>query len=105
MLREPKGIYREQTTDVGKFPANPFGLFDMHGNIWEWCQDEWHENYNGAPKDGSAWLVDNDNQKLLRGGSWRESPRVCRSAFRYYRPRVNRYDRVGFRVVLVRGGT
>ncbi len=79
----PKGEYREQTTDVGKFDANPFGLFDMCGNIWEWCQDEWHENYNNAPADGSAWLSDNDNQyqsRLLRGGSWNHNPACCRSA-------------------------
>ncbi|MFW9264629.1 caspase, EACC1-associated type [Nostoc sp. CALU 546] len=101
-----KGKYREQTTDVGKFPANPFGLFDMHGNIWEWCQDEWHENYNGAPKNGSAWLVDNDNQnRLLRGGSWVNAPRNCRSAYRSCRTRVGRSNHVGFRVVLVRGRT
>ncbi|MEI1376007.1 caspase, EACC1-associated type [Nostoc sp.] len=101
----PKGEYREQTTDVGKFPANPFGLFDMHGNIWEWCQDEWHENYNGAPKDGSAWLIDNDNQMLLRGGSWSDLPRNCRSANRLYDARGGRNNNVGFRVVVVRGRT
>jgi formylglycine-generating enzyme required for sulfatase activity len=102
----PKGEYRKQTTDVGKFPANPFGLFDMHGNIWEWCQDEWHENYNGAPKDGSAWLSDNDNQnRLLRGGSWSSNPGNCRSALRFYYARVDRGSSVGFRVVLVRGRT
>jgi formylglycine-generating enzyme required for sulfatase activity len=102
----PKGEYREQTTDVGKFPANSFGLFDMHGNIWEWCQDEWHENYNGAPKDGSAWLADNDNQfRLLRGGSWDFNPRYCRSVGRYDCARDFRYGDVGFRVVLVRGRT
>ncbi|MBD2563199.1 MULTISPECIES: SUMF1/EgtB/PvdO family nonheme iron enzyme [Nostoc] len=100
----PKGEYRQQTTDVGKFPANPFGLFDMHGNIWEWCQDEWHENYKGAPKDGSAWLVDNQN-RLLRGGSWGSSPRNCRSACRRYDARGSRINFVGFRVVLVRGRT
>ncbi|WP_392481685.1 SUMF1/EgtB/PvdO family nonheme iron enzyme [Nostoc sp. C110] len=94
-----------ETTDVGKFPANPFGLFDMHGNILEWCQDEWHEIYNGAPKDGSAWLIDNDNQtRLLRGGSWDDFPNNCRSAFRGYRARGLRNRGVGFRVVLVRGG-
>ncbi|QKQ72794.1 SUMF1/EgtB/PvdO family nonheme iron enzyme [Nostoc sp. TCL240-02] len=103
----PKGEYRNQTTDVGKFPANPFGLFDMHGNIWEWCQDGWHENYNGAPKDGSAWLVDNDNQnnRLLRGGSWASAPRNARSACRGYDARDGRNSGVGFRVVLVRGRT
>ncbi|MEH2270714.1 MAG: SUMF1/EgtB/PvdO family nonheme iron enzyme [Nostoc sp.] len=102
----PKGEYREQTTDVGKFPANPFGLFDMHGNIWEWCHDEWHENYNGAPKDGSAWSVDNDNQnRLLRGGSWNNNPRNCRSAFRHSLARDFKFVYVGFRVVVVRGRT
>lgn len=101
----PKGEYREQTTDVGKFPANPFGLFDMHGNIWEWCQDEWHENYNGAPKDGSAWLIDNDNYRLLRGGSWDFDPWFCRSAVRNYGARDLRVNAVGFRVVVVRGRT
>ncbi|MBN3910853.1 MAG: SUMF1/EgtB/PvdO family nonheme iron enzyme [Nostoc sp. NMS1] len=102
----PKGEYRKQTTDVGKFPANSFGLFDMHGNIWEWCQDEWHKNYNGAPKDGSAWLVDNDNQnRLWRGGSWPDSPGNCRSACRFDYARGSRHSNVGFRVVLVRGRT
>ncbi|MEH1789275.1 MAG: SUMF1/EgtB/PvdO family nonheme iron enzyme [Nostoc sp.] len=102
----PKGEYREQTTDVGKFPANPFGLFDMHGNIWEWCLDEWHGNYNGAPKDGSTWLVDNDNQnRLLRGGSWDDLPRDCRSANRGYNARDIVNDSVGFRVVVFRGRT
>ncbi|MEH2357485.1 caspase, EACC1-associated type [Nostoc sp.] len=102
----PKGEYREQTKDVGEFPANPFGLFDMHGNIWEWCQDEWHQNYNGAPKDGSGWLVDNDNQnRLLRGGSWSSPPKYCRSVHRRYNARAYWYTRVGFRVVVVRGST
>ncbi|MBW4643993.1 MAG: SUMF1/EgtB/PvdO family nonheme iron enzyme [Goleter apudmare HA4340-LM2] len=101
-----KGEYREQTTDVGKFPANPFGLFDMHGNIWEWCQDEWHNSYNNAPTDGSVWSGDNDNQKrLLRGGSWLSFPRCCRSADRGRDARDVRDSLVGFRVVCVRGRT
>ncbi|MBD2438207.1 caspase, EACC1-associated type [Nostoc sp. FACHB-110] len=100
----PKGEYREHTTDVGKFPANPFGLFDMCGNVLEWCQDEWHENYNNAPTDGSAWLIDNDNQLwLLRGGSWLYNPRNCRSAIRYWYVRDSRNYDAGFRVVVVRG--
>ena len=102
----PKGEYREQTTDVEKFPANPFGLFDMHGNTWEWCQDEWHENYNGAPKDGSARLNDNHNKnRLLRSGSWVNNAYFCRSAYRVCRARVFKYYSVGFRVVLVLGRT
>jgi formylglycine-generating enzyme required for sulfatase activity len=91
---------------VGKFPANPFALFDMHGNIWEWCQDEWHENYNNAPADGSAWLVDNDNQnRLLRGGSWYDFPWFCRSARRFYLACDHRLSDLGFRVVVFPGRT
>jgi formylglycine-generating enzyme required for sulfatase activity/uncharacterized caspase-like protein len=101
-----KGEYREQTTDVEKFPANPFGLFDMHGNVYEWCQDEWHENYNGALTDGSAWLGKDDNQrKLLRGGSWSGSPKDCRSALRFKYARNIKSSLVGFRVVVVPGRT
>ncbi|BCL39223.1 caspase, EACC1-associated type [Nostoc sp. MS1] len=99
----PKGEYREQTTNVGDFPANPFGLFDMCGNIWEWCQDEWHENYDNAPTNGSAWLSDNNQQWLLRGGSWNYFPWLCRSAVRSRSARDRRSDFVGFRVMVVRG--
>jgi formylglycine-generating enzyme required for sulfatase activity len=95
-----KGQYRQQTTEVGIFPANPFGLFDMHGNIWEWCQDEWHKNYNEAPAEGKAWLTDNDNPyRLLRGGSWFNNPGRCRSAIRYKGDPVNNDYTVGFRLV------
>ncbi|MBD1808871.1 SUMF1/EgtB/PvdO family nonheme iron enzyme [Microcoleus sp. FACHB-SPT15] len=96
-----KGQYREQTTDTGSFPANTFGLHDMHGNVWEWCQDTWHENYNGAPTDGSAWVYENANQnrRILRGGSWDGNPGDCRSASRLdYSPDFDD-DYIGFRVV------
>jgi eukaryotic-like serine/threonine-protein kinase len=95
------GIVRG-TTDVGTFPANPFGLFDMHGNVWEWCQDEWHKNYHHAPADGIAWLADNNQNRLLRGGSWCLLFYNCRSANRYYHARVDSRSSVGFRVVMVR---
>jgi eukaryotic-like serine/threonine-protein kinase len=98
----PKGVYREQTTDVGNFPPNSFGLYDMHGNIWEWCQDIYNSSYQGAPTDGSPWLSGSDNNmKRLRGGSWLYMARICRSATRNVNARTNRVEDVGFRVVAV----
>ncbi|MEI6369262.1 MAG: SUMF1/EgtB/PvdO family nonheme iron enzyme [Nostocales cyanobacterium ELA608] len=96
----PKGKYREQTTDVGTFPPNAFGLYDMHGNVWEWCEDDWHENYIDAPTDGSAWNSQSgSNTKLLRGGSWRSSAGYCRSARRLRFWPGFRNHVCGFRVV------
>lgn len=78
-----KGVYRQQTTVVGSFQPNGFGLYDMHGNVWEWCVDYWHENYNGAPVDGSGWWSGgNSNRRVMRGGSWNYYGYVCRSAYR-----------------------
>ncbi|MBI1763261.1 MAG: formylglycine-generating enzyme family protein [Acidobacteria bacterium] len=96
-----KGVYRQQTTDVGSFTANAFGLFDMHGNVWEWCEDVWHDNYNSAPLDGSGWLSGGDSsRRVLRGGSWDNDGRSCRSADRYRYEPGNRGLVIGFRVVL-----
>ena len=78
----PKGKYRRKTTAVGLFPPNAFGLYDMHGNIWEWCADTYQESYVGAPDDGSAWTVDKRTRHILRGGSWLVNPLNCRSAKR-----------------------
>ena len=98
----PKGEYREQTTNVGNFPPNSFGLYDMHGNIWEWCQDIYNSSYQGAPIDGTPWLNGSDNNtKLLRGGSWIDFAWDCRSAFRFRLARAYRFNYVGFRVVAV----
>ena len=97
---EPKSKYLPQTTDVGSFPPNAFGLYDMHGNVWEWCQDDWHNNYIDAPKDGSVWTSRSGNTKVLRGGSWSLFPEDCRSACRLF---LNLDDNgsgiIGFRVV------
>jgi formylglycine-generating enzyme required for sulfatase activity len=81
----PKGIYRKQTSEVGSFPANAWGLQDMHGNVCEWCLDTWHDSYNGAPIDGTPWGSSGDQgARLLRGGSWLFIPRFCRSAIRIH---------------------
>jgi formylglycine-generating enzyme required for sulfatase activity len=96
----PKGKYREQTTPVGQFGVNPWGLADMHGNVLEWCEDHWHPSYEGAPSDGSAWITDDANQlRLVRGGSWYNSPVYCRSAYRDRNNPNFRDDNLGFRVV------
>jgi len=97
-----KGEYREETTNVGSLLSNAFGLYDMHGNVCEWCLDHWHSSYEGAPTDGSAW-IDKDAKEnagmVLRGGSWWYDPVNCRSAYRYYsNPRASN-DLIGFRIV------
>jgi formylglycine-generating enzyme required for sulfatase activity len=95
-----KGIYRQETTPVDTFPPNAFGLYDMHGNVSQWCLDHSHDNYQGAPTDGSAWLSDDENaNRVLRGGNWHIHPDYCRSAFRNIKPRDHRSFDLGFRVV------
>jgi len=105
-----KGTYRRETTEVGSFKvANAFGLYDMHGNVWEWCLDDWHDNYEGAPIDGSAWFDDNDNlsqkpgRAVLRGGSWIISPKFCRSASRVNPSRAYHLNDIGCRIVCAAG--
>ena len=98
------GISREATTPVGSFGvANNFGLYDMHGNVSEWCADSWHSNYEGAPIDGSVWEDEHEQKncfRILRGGSWGNIPENCRSAFRNLNdPRSRRLSFLGFRVV------
>jgi formylglycine-generating enzyme required for sulfatase activity len=109
---------------VGMFPANAWGLQDMHGNVWEWCLDDWHGSYEGAPEDGSAWLIQETGldggkgagrrpnakegggegketgaTRLLRGGSWNNHPGDCRSAVRLHVAPDDAFGDVGFRVV------
>ena len=96
-----KGQYRQQTTDVGSFPPNDFGLYDMHGNVWEWVADTYHENYKGAPNDGSIWgKIGDGKTKVLRGGSWNRDPGNCRSAIRLWHGPDSRFNSIGARVVV-----
>ncbi|MGH1351223.1 MAG: SUMF1/EgtB/PvdO family nonheme iron enzyme [Methyloligellaceae bacterium] len=89
----------KHTVSVGSFDPNPFGLYDMHGNVWEWCEDDWHKNYIGAPSDGSARVEDNNGRgRVLRGGSWDVNPQFLRARDRDRFDRVNRNYGVGFRV-------
>ncbi len=98
---EPKGVYRHVTTEGGAFPPNPFGLYDMHGNLWEWCADPWHESYRGAPPNGGVWELGGEpSLKVLRGGSWHDTPQVCRSAVRLKLPGSVGEEICGFRVAL-----
>ena len=115
-LVPPKGLFRRQTTDVGSFPPNAFGLYDMHGNLREWCADPWHATYQGAPSDGRVWDENNNDNRyqnydllvnikndsrprLLRGGRWFDVPAHCRSAYRLsFDPPDNRFYFIGFRV-------
>ncbi|MEH2182374.1 SUMF1/EgtB/PvdO family nonheme iron enzyme [Nostoc sp.] len=97
----PKGEFRKETTNVGIFSPNSFGLYDMHGNVYEWCRDVYNENYQDAPKDGSAWLTGEENDgRLLRGGGWNDYAWDCRSANRhnYYHTHLDYV--IGFRVVV-----
>ncbi|EAZ90091.1 formylglycine-generating enzyme family protein [Crocosphaera chwakensis] len=110
-----KGEYRRETTEVDQFDAaNPFGLSDMHGNVFEWCLDPWHDNYNDAPTDGRVWdeedyyddivknikqILTDERNRVRRGGSWFPDPYRCRSAYRDgFNPRFDFYD-FGLRVV------
>jgi formylglycine-generating enzyme required for sulfatase activity len=87
-----------QTAPVGSFAPNAFGLYDMAGNVWQWVEDCYHDNYNGAPMDGSAWTTGDCKRHVVRGGSWNSSPRSLRSAQRNWLSLGNRVNDVGFRL-------
>ena len=95
--------YSENSGDkihpVGKKGANPWGLYDVHGNVWEWVQDTWHDTYNGAPDDGSAWRDGVSAIRVLRGGSCLNNANGCKSANRFYYNPGDRYHFLGFRLL------
>ncbi|MDC0834965.1 serine/threonine kinase [Geitlerinema sp. FC II] len=97
-----KRLDAEETTVAGRYRlANAFGLYDMHGNVWEWCYDQWHGSYDGAPTDGSPWIDDDrDGRKsrVRRGGSWLNTPWDCRSTHRVRLEPVCRSYYDGFRL-------
>ena len=90
----------KQTSPVGSFAPNGFGLYDMHGNVAEWVEDCWHDNYEGAPSDGSAWTSGGDSDlRIVRGGSWGDNLRVLRAAYPYRYPQLLSTFIIGFRLV------
>jgi formylglycine-generating enzyme required for sulfatase activity len=94
-----KGEYRQKTVPVDSFEPNPWGLYNVHGNVWEWVEDVWHENYEGAPTDGSAWVQGGDaSRRVVRGGSWDYDPQNLRAANRNGSSPGSRSDNLGFRV-------
>ena len=101
---EAAGVYRHVTTAVGSFPPNAWGLYDMHGNVWEWCADAWHHGYEGSPGDGRVWAGGSTFWRVLRGGCWHDPPEFCRSAARLKQGPEEGEDFFGCRVALTAVG-
>lgn len=94
----PAGGTRGKTLPVDSFAPNPWGLYQVHGNVWDWVEDCFHDSYVGAPTDGSAWTAGTCDKRVSRGGGWLDQPRFLRSAFRLGDVALRRYDFQGFRV-------
>jgi formylglycine-generating enzyme required for sulfatase activity len=87
-----------KTTEVGSYSANPWGLHDVNGNVWEWGEDCWNDNYQGAPDDGSAWTSGDCSLRMIRGGSWTSNRGILRAAYRNRHKSTDRDNNIGFRV-------
>ena len=98
-LQEPRGVYHHVTTEGGRFPPNAFGLYDVHGNLWEWCADNWLDDYSTSSRDGSASQTRDNRYGVARGGSWHEPPHLCRSASRLRVLQSDADEFMGLRVV------
>jgi formylglycine-generating enzyme required for sulfatase activity len=93
-----EGEYRQKTLPVDSFQPNPWGLYQVHGNVWDWVEDCWNASYQGAPSDGSAWTSGDCHRRVVRGGSWVNNPQGLRSAIRDRVTTDNRLSGLGFRV-------
>jgi len=93
-----KGENRQRTVEAESFVPNPWGLYQVHGNVWDWAEDCWHDTYSGAPIDGSAWTRGDCSRHVARGGSWTVVPDELRSAFRAWNSNVFRFSNTGFRI-------
>jgi formylglycine-generating enzyme required for sulfatase activity len=96
---EPRGFYFHSTNEGGKFPPNAFGIYDVHGNLWEWCADNWLDDYRSSPRDNSSYQSKDNRYRVARGGSWHEPPELCRSAARLRVLQSDADEFTGFRVV------
>ncbi len=98
--RECGDQWQKKTLPVGSYKANPYGLYDTSGNVYEWCLDHLNRNYEGAPVDGSAWTSGDNEQRIDRGGSWKESPFDLRNSSRCWDKVIFKSNALGFRVVM-----